>query len=275
MEWRIDFRHIDPMRFDQQAIRDYLLGRLPEDQAVELDERLFEDQDLSLALQFERECLVEEFAEGRLSGEEEASFRAQCMRSPSLQEEVQSFRTLIAAISRQAKPRRWRELRWRWVLFPVAPGLAAMMALLAMMMYQSHSSRRVDAQLKPQPAPPSVAQLKQEPDTVLFLSAIVPRGPAEAAELAIPQNTARVDLEIELRGSDTRQEDWHADLLNGTNVVWEFSHLPLQSAGTEHFIRLVVDANLLTSGRWFVRFHPSQNPNAVETRLFRVSRKPF
>jgi len=259
------------MRFDQRAIRDYLLGRLPEEKAVEVDDCLFEDQALSLALQYERDCLIEDFAEGRLSRDEEEAFRAQCVRSPVLQAEVQSFRTLLKSIRRRAEPHRWWELRSKWMLIPVAGGLAAVLATFALLFQPSQRSAQRHAALHPQVAPASHAPT---PDTVVFLSAIVPRGSAELPQVTIPQDALQVDIEVELRGSSAQEGDWHAELFDGGQIVREFDHLPRERVGSESFLRMLVDAKSLTSGLWSVRFYPGEKTQAVETRLFRLSRKP-
>jgi hypothetical protein len=264
------------MKFDHQMMREYLLGGLPEDQAAELDERLFHDQDFSLALRIEQGTLVEEFVEGRLSRQDDSLFRAQCLRSPLLRKEVRSLRALLAANRRQAQPERPPKLSWRWMLVPVSIGLAAIVVMVVVLV-QSHETRKLEAKLDtlPQTAPVSVRPVKRNPDVVAFLSAVIPRGPADLPEIVIPQNASRVDLEVELRGAYSEENDWHTDLLSGKAVVWQSAHLARSQVGQESFLRVTLDGKSMTPGFWLVRFYPSANPAAIETRSFRVNRSPL
>ena len=54
-------------------LRAYLLGRLPDNAAEDLDARLFSDDDLHRAIEQERESLIEDYLRARLSPEEDAT----------------------------------------------------------------------------------------------------------------------------------------------------------------------------------------------------------
>lgn len=58
------------MNIDRQELRDYLLGRMPENLASDLDTRLFSGDELLHRLQEEQDLLSEDFVYGRLTPED-------------------------------------------------------------------------------------------------------------------------------------------------------------------------------------------------------------
>jgi hypothetical protein len=65
------------MNTNQQQIRDYLLGQLPEDLATELDTRLFASDELNRELQDEQDSLIEDFVYSRLTSVQDEAYQAQ------------------------------------------------------------------------------------------------------------------------------------------------------------------------------------------------------
>src|ERR1700679_4373851 len=92
---------VNEAKTDRQQLRDYLLGRLPEDLAVQFDSRLFADDALRQELDEEQHSLIEDFIYERLTETEERTFQEQCPQSPLLREKVESLRVLLSALARQ------------------------------------------------------------------------------------------------------------------------------------------------------------------------------
>src|ERR1700678_4476700 len=86
---------------ERQRLREYLLGKMPEDVAAELDTRLFEDNALLDELEQERQLLIEDFVGSGLTAEEAALFQSQLSRSLELRRKADEFRELLEALQRQ------------------------------------------------------------------------------------------------------------------------------------------------------------------------------
>jgi len=194
------------MKTDQQQLRDYLLGRLPEDLATEMDTRLFASNELNRELQDEQDSLIEDFVYSRLTSVEEDAFQAQCARSQMLQEKVRSFRVFLSAIERlpDAKPSPLT-LRFQQLLGILSPALALLLCFAsflytrelrrnALLSSQLLASSRTDG---------SNAATNEDgrATVVAFLSANVPRGASTAPEVKVPATAHLLELQVEPIGT--------------------------------------------------------------------------
>jgi len=205
------------MKTDQQQLRDYLLGRLPEDLATEMDTRLFASNELNRELQDEQDSLIEDFVYSRLTSVEEDAFQAQCARSQMLQEKVRSFRVFLSAIERlpDAKPSPLT-LRFQQLLGILSPALALLLCFAsflytrelrrnALLSSQLLASSRTDG---------SNAATNEDgrATVVAFLSANVPRGASTAPEVKVPATAHLLELQVELQPSPSEETDWDVEL---------------------------------------------------------------
>lgn len=262
------------MTIKREELRKYLLGELSEELADELDVRLFADDDLHRDLQDEQDSLIEDFAGGRLTGEEQASFRAQIARSPSLQEKVDSFRVLLAALERQtariSNPVPNRLFR----LTILTSSALAILLCIAVFLYvrEYRKNANLNSQLfslshTPQPIARSIAGNSV---TVAFLSGNISRGPMASPEIRVPASASFLELQVEIHQRPPEEDTWDAEVLRGSEVIWKSSHIRLHRIGQEEFLALFIDAGDIPPDYYVVQYAPSSKSAPSRTRPFRV-----
>lgn len=263
------------MNIKREELRKYLLGELPEEPADELDARLFTDDDLHRDLQNEQDSLIEDFLGGRLSEGEQASFRAQIVRSPALQEKVASFRVFQAALERQAE-RFSHPVSSSFSRFAIliSPALA-MMLCIAVFLYvrESRKNANLNSQLLAlsHAQQPIARSIGGNSVAVAFLSANVSRAPLAPPEIRIPPTASFIELQIELHQILPEEGTWDAEVLRGTEVIWKSSHIPLHRIGQEEFLALFIDAGDIPPGSYVVQYAPTSKPEPSQTRPFRIT----
>lgn len=264
------------MKIERQELREYLLGRLPDDSANELDARLFADDDLHSELLAEQDSLIEDFLGGRLKEEEESSFRTQIARSPSLKEKVDSFRVLLTALERQtARVSHTAPFRFSPFAILISPALAIMLCI-AIYLYvrEFRKSAGLNAQLQAlSHTPQTVSEsIGNAPVAVAFLSANVVRGTSARPEIGVSANDSLIELQLELREAPEGEDSWDAELLRGTNVIWKASQVPLRTVGREEFLPLFIESRSLQPGDYEIRYRPSSSTHEIfQIRAFRVA----
>ena len=260
---------------DQQQLRDYLLGRLPEDLATAMDTRLFASDELNRELQDEQDSLIEDFICNRLSPVEDEAFQAQCARSPMLQKKVKSFRVFLSAIERQSdsKPSPLI-LRFQQFLSLLSPALALLLCF-ASFLYTRELRRNavLSSQLlaSSRAYGPNAATSEDGRSTVIaFLSANVPRGPSIAPEIRVPATARVLELQVELQPSPSAEAGWDVELLHDSEVIWTSAHVPLHRIGQEAFLSLPIDAESLRTGSYVVRYSLHSGHGAAQFRPFHL-----
>jgi hypothetical protein len=262
------------MKTKPHELRQYLLGVLPEEAAAQLDARLFAEDSLDRELQDEQESLIEDFLAGRLTEEEETFFRAQCLRSPPLQEKVDSLRVLLVALEKQqeraSRPALSFFFRWSVV---TSMALAVTLCIVSFLYVREArknailNSQFLASSRAPQPA---VHPIGASSAAVVFLSANVSRGSSSPPEIIAPTVGSLLELQVELHHPPPGENSWDVELLRGSEVVWKSSHILLRSVGQEEFLALFVDGGNLSTGPYAVRYSPSSQHGVSQTRPFRV-----
>jgi hypothetical protein len=263
------------MNTDQQQLRDYLLGRLPENLATELDTRLFAGDELNRELQDEQDSLIEDFVYSRLTPVEDEAFQAQCAHSPMLEEKVRSFRIFLSALERQSdsKPSPLI-LRFRQSLGILSPALALLLCCASFLYIRE---LRWNAILSSQLLASSRTYGSNTPSNadrrstvVAFLSANVPRGPSTAPEIRLPATARLLELQVEVQPSPSGEADWDVELLDDTEVIWTSVHVPLHRIGQEAFLSLLIDTGSIRTGTYVVRYSLHSDHGAAQFRPFRL-----
>src|SRR5262245_46756820 len=84
---------------DENLVVRYLLGQLPEEEQLRLEERAFSDQEyLQNVLAVERD-LIDEYVRGELSGSERRQFEKLFLASPERRRKVEFARALTNVVS--------------------------------------------------------------------------------------------------------------------------------------------------------------------------------
>jgi hypothetical protein len=263
------------MKTDQQRLRDYLLGRLPENLATELDTRLFASDELSRVLQDEQDLLIEDLVYSRLTPVEEEAFQAQCARSPMLQEKVRSFRVFLSALERQSDSTPSRLiLRFRQSLSFLSPALALLLCI-ASFLYTRELRRNaiLSSQLlgSSRTYGSSTSSNEDRGSTVVaFLSANVPRGPSSTPVIKVLAPARLLELQVELQPSPSGEGDWDVELLHDTEVIWKSAHVPMHRIGQEAFLSLLIDAGSIPTGSYVVRYSLHSDHGSARLRPFHL-----
>jgi hypothetical protein len=255
----------------RQQLRDYLLGRMPEEAAAELDERLFDGNAALELLEEERQSLIEDFVGGRLYDEEAALFRSQMARSPELGRKVEDFRQFLLALKRETAFSEKRKTLSLVFLF-LSPALALLLCVVSLFyVKERHKSADLRAALSAGPQATQVLSHPYPGDPSLataFLSANVPRGSSGAPEILLPANASTLELQVELRNPLPDDKDWKVEVLAGNELLWQSAHTPVRRAGQETFLTVFVNAQTLPPGPYTIRYSPMANPEAIQTRRF-------
>jgi hypothetical protein len=266
------------MKIERLELRKYLLGGLPEEPADELDARLFADDDLHRDLQDEQDSLIEDFLGGKLTEDENASFSAQIVRSPSLQEKVDSLRVLLAALEWQT-PRVSHHAPSVFSRFAIliSPALAIMLCI-AIYLYvrEFRKNAGLNAQLQAlSRAPQLVSEYHRNlPVAVAFLSANTVRGASALPEINVSANDSLIELQLELHEVPAGDDSWDAELARGTNLIWKASQVPQRTVGREEFLPLFIESRNLQPGDYEIRYRLSSSAHEIfQVRSFRVARQ--
>ncbi|MGA2252432.1 hypothetical protein [Terracidiphilus sp.] len=263
------------MNTDQQQLRDYLLGRLPENLATELDTRLFASNELNRELQDEQDSLIEDFVYRRLAAVEDEAFQAQCARSPVLQEKVTSFRVFLSALERQSDSKSSPlTFRSRQFLGLLSPALALLLCFASFLYIREHRrNTMLNSQLlaSSQTYGSNTSSNEDRRSTVVaFLSANVPRGPSTAPEIRVPATARLLELQVELQPSPSGEADWDVELLHDTEVIWTSVHVPLHRIGPEAFLSLPIDTESIRTGSYVVRYSLHSDHGTAQFRPFHL-----
>jgi hypothetical protein len=258
---------------ERQRLREYLLGKMPEDVAAELDTRLFEDNALLDELEQERQLLIEDFVGSGLTAEEAALFQSQLSRSPELRRKADEFRELLEALQRQTpvlENRRTSMLSR--ILLLLTPAFAVLLCAVSLLYFKErHRNADLHAQLQAgqlttQAVQPSVAGGQSL--VTAFLSANVPRESSAPPVVVLPAKTSTLELQIELHDPPSDVADWKVEVLAGKEILWQSAHTHVHRVGGETFLTLFLNAEDLPPGQYVVRHSPASNPSASQTRLF-------
>jgi hypothetical protein len=264
------------MKTEPSDLRAYLLGKLPEKPAEELDARLFSDDDLHRAVEEERESLIEDYLQGRLSREEDARFRALCARSPELQAQVNSLRTLLVALDEQPLQNLSPAPTYLRIFFFVSPALAALLLIVSFLYLReirenSNLHTRLQT-LAPLPRP-NVSPIAEHPAFLAFLSADVPRGPSALPTIAVPTTGSLLELEVEVRNPPDGDSHWDVDLLRGPATVWKSANVPLRRTVRKAYLVLFIDREDLLPGSYQVQYSISSEPSTHQSKSFQIAQQ--
>jgi len=269
---------------DDDLLRGYLLGRMPEAEAEALEEAYFEDPEVLARVRAAEDDLLDDYAAGRLARDERAVFESRYLASPPLSRRVLAARALrqAAATAADEGGAGRRPLRWQ---LPVGLAAALLMALLAARM--GPWVKREEAQASPPPTTASGASDVPSPATpsttaptpaaarlVLALSAVRLRGLETAPELRIPAGSAIVVLELE---GDPALQPSHVSGLEATIEtvegmrVWKGAAAPRGAGGRSSLLASVeVPGQALASGDYILTLTTVRPRETLHRYYFRV-----
>ncbi len=244
----------------QQAIRQYLLGILAQEQAVELEERLLIDSELYEELLIAEDELVDQFLSGEMSDAERETVRA-----PGRQEQLLFARTLKEyvstngpqAVKNPGAQQKTADERRSWLsrLFPRYPALAFSLAgalvliiIGGIWLANRISNRRNESQ--------AVWAIELTPG--------LQRDAGGIKSFAIPANIDAVRLQLDL--PEGQYQSYEAIILDvdGRSVTTR-KNLKAQSANGHQIVLLDVEAALLTPGDYRVKLSGLSTSGSLES----------
>jgi hypothetical protein len=120
---------------NEKLIAQYLLGELPEEQQVEIEDRAFSDKEYLANITAVENDLIDEYVRGELSGTERQRFESRFLASAERRKRVEFAKALRTVISEPVRSEKQDARRWSWreSLYAFFSGLnpAARLALVA------------------------------------------------------------------------------------------------------------------------------------------------
>ncbi|MBZ5494493.1 MAG: hypothetical protein LAO76_26510 [Acidobacteriia bacterium] len=161
----------------------YLLGQLPEDQAVVLEEKYFTNREFFLQVQSAETALISDYLDGNLSSAEKQRFESRYLQVPLLRGKVEEVRRQRAAQPPAARTPMWPHLRF-------ALGISIVLVLgLGIWLYRSRSVHQPNAGFM-RPQVQSVIAVHLAPGLV--------KGPGQQQAQFEPPAHGAVNLVLEL-----------------------------------------------------------------------------
>lgn len=223
------------------TLRDWLLHRLPEADAVVLEERLLREDALSARLREAETDLIDDHAAGRLDAATREAVARHLIADPGGRWRWMVARALVAR-TRAAASTGQRRRRRRIV---AAIGALAAATVLAIALIQPGRSPW---------APADVAAL---PTISLRLAAT--RG--EAAPLRLPASGGWLRLQAEV--ADATADTYTLTIREGPDVRFQASGLALRRAGPYAYVEAAIPSAAAGPGRRQVELAPTGAPDAV------------
>ena len=263
------------MSSSSNELRDFLLNRLPPEQAEAIEERMFQDEAYFSDLQDAEDELIEEYAMDAMDPSEAELFKARVAGDPELQERVAMRRVLIGTLQRvpsdstavaAATPSRIRRAPWSRFL---VPGFALAIAILFFVSYEAEHRNERPVQTAGTEAPPSPASGANRQETmaeaaaVLFLPAHVARGAEQQPSMLHLGNAAVVRLELETPASGASIR-WNVRIADG-ETVFSAEGLKPRQAGVVSYVVAEVRTSQLPPKTYRVTLSPESSAGAVAT----------
>lgn len=223
------------------TLRDWLLHRLPEPDAVALEERLLREDVLATRLREVETDLIDDHAAGRLDAATREAVARHLIADPAGRWRWIVARALTARTRAVALNRRGRHRR----RIVAAIGALAAAAILAI------------ALMQPDRAPQTPADIAALPTISLRLAAT--RG--EAAPLRLPANGGWLRLQVEV--ADTTAAAYELTVRDGTDVRFHASGLAPRRAGPYAYVETAIPTVAAGPGRRQVELAPTGASDAA------------
>jgi hypothetical protein len=251
------------MNSSPNEFRDFLLDRLPPEQAEAVEERMFQDEAYFSDLQDVEDELIEEYVTEEMDPAEARLFAARIERDPELQDRVAIRRVLIRTLERSAsevpavaaatRPRSRRELWGRFLV----PGFALAIVIVLLLSYRAVHRNRIPSQAVGTPAPavqsqPAAPEAMSSAAVVLFLPAHVARGAGQQASVVHLGKAGVVRLELETPSATGR---WNVRIADGA-TVYSAEGLSPKQAGVVSYVVAEVRATQLAPQIYHVTLAP-------------------
>lgn len=255
-----------------EALREFLLNRMPADQVEVFEERMIRDEAFFSDLQEAEDELVDEYVLETLKAEDARLFRQRIDREPDLQDRVALRRALVRGLERRvpevvaAAPPNMAPARWRGWNRLLIPGLAVGIIALFVISFQgmhrkgaARSTATTGAPAAPQSSGGAAAT------AVLFLPAQLTRGASQEQPVLHLGGAWTLKLELETPAGDSSGR-WQVSIAQEDRTVFSAENLTPRQAGVVSYVVAEVPASQLPPAEYRVRLSPqaagsAQPPN--------------
>lgn len=269
--------------YSVHTIRDYLLGRLPEQESERLDELSIVDDECAERIRAVEHDLVDAFARGELHGVVLEQFRSRYLTTPRGREAAR-FAEALQSLDEKAgwasSPEAGREpamrvratRRWsgRVALAAAVVALSTASAWLVLdnrmlraRVTSAESARDAlqrDRQLREaeasQPAhatPSSAVREPSSPAVAMFVLAPQLRSARQAPAVALPGGTGDLAVRLDLEPVDYPAYDASLVAASADRVVWRTDRLAARTVGARKVIDLRLPAAVLSPQEYLIR----------------------
>lgn len=249
---------IDPPA--RAELRRYLLGQIAEDRAAAIDQVVFSDEEAYRAAAAARTSLLRDYVEGKLDYHARRSLRSQLRLSSSLRTELKQLTS--------DTPRFGLRRRLSLAMPAAASFLVVLLVYLAI---RPPIKPRHELSAKRPATISNNSRLPRPADVALFVSAIVPRGPASIPVLTVPRDAARVTLQLEIRDYPSESAKWSVEVYRrGAGEVAEAANLSEETVGAVHYLAFPMETAKLPAGVYTIRMSDDRHRLSSE-RVVRVN----
>jgi hypothetical protein len=253
---------------DDAQIRQYLLGRLGEQDATDLERRYFDDSELMERLGIIEQELIDDYVQGRLPLEEVYSFEGRYLTSPIRREKVEYARAVHRALSRSAAGEREPQHRPRRSRFRIGFVYATLAlfcvaaAIIVRVRFAASSATPVKIPAVRKMDEPKV---QQERTLVTFrLSPRLARSNGIQRTLRIPEGVSVVQLQLDLEETLTGS----CELVLFTAEGRERLRMVVPANPSDAFVRAELPASKLPTDDYVLELQ--QSSSVLATYSFRV-----
>jgi hypothetical protein len=248
---------------NSNQFRDFLLDRLPPEEAEAIEERMFQDEACFSDLQDAEDEMIEEYVTEAMDSSEAQLFGARVERDPTLQERVAIRRVLIRTLQRSpavaavGPVRTLPSHRRMWNRFLV-PGFAMAILILFAVSYEAVHRKELPSQATGTAAPvqgPAGQKAMAQAAAVLFLPAHVARGASQQPSVLHVGSASLVRLELETPSGDASAR-WDVHIRDAGGSVFSAEGLAPQQAGVVSYVVAQVPASQLASKAYQVTLSP-------------------
>jgi hypothetical protein len=163
---------IEPEFNDEQMIKRYLLGELPETEQGQLEDRAFSNGDYLQHVKSVEKDLIDEYVRGEMSGKEKDAFERHFLASEKRRRQIEFARVFARVTNEDSLNQGPATISSWWNSFRRRSNLAVSFSLAAIVLIvvigglwfirQSTQSRREQAQAQPTQPPAQVTQTAQQ-----------------------------------------------------------------------------------------------------------------
>lgn len=275
--------------FSEIDLRAFLLGRLHQEVAVEIEERSLVDEAFFDEIEEAEDELIDDYLLGSLSPEETNYFAQRSRSWPGINERLRVRKALLGAlkqtgqktlVSQSARQSARPERSVRKFLIPVF-GLTACILIALALQWHHHPAPQITKTEPARPLPHSGSSLPAEPTTeealgpeIVFFPQHVSRGAEQVSPQILRAGIShRATLQLELPAwAQANDRKWDVTVAGVHGVVHVERGLQTQKTGDIFFVATTFDPSAIAPGQYSVTLSQPQTRHSIHEWELRVTK---